>query len=74
MCVATQFSAACAATCADVPPSSGCTFIGTVRLCTHDADCQSDGLSNQCWNYNNAPESWCTNATAGSLGGGVHQM
>jgi hypothetical protein len=80
MCVATAFYASCASTCNDSPPASGCTFIGTIRLCTHDTDCQSDtanpdalGLANQCWNYNSAPESWCTNAGVGNLGGGVHQ-
>jgi hypothetical protein len=79
-CAETGFSAACVTTCNDLPPSSGCTFTGTLRLCSHDMDCTSDtadpqgaGLANQCWNYNNAPESWCTSATVGSVGGGVHQ-
>jgi hypothetical protein len=81
MCVATQLIASCAATCDDSPPANGCTFGGTIRLCSHGADCQSDtadplgtGLANQCWNYNSAPESWCTNATVGDLGGGVRQQ
>jgi hypothetical protein len=69
----TMFTAACAGSCLDVPPSS-CTLLdGTIRLCTHDADCASDPLSPQCWNYNNAPESWCTSQAAGQGGGGVHQ-
>jgi hypothetical protein len=74
------FSASCASTCNDSPPASGCTFTGIVRLCTHDGDCGSDtanplgsGPANQCWNYDGAPESWCTSATVGGLGGGVHQ-
>ena len=80
LCVATAFSASCAATCNDSPPANGCTFSGTVRLCGHDTDCKSDtanplgaGSANQCWNYNGAPESWCTSATVGNVGGGVHQ-
>ncbi len=80
VCLATAFSASCAATCNDSPPASGCTFSGTVRLCGHDADCKSDtanplgaGSANQCWNYNGAPESWCTSSTVGNVGGGVHQ-
>jgi hypothetical protein len=78
-CTATAFSAVCASTCNDSPPATGCSFVGTIRLCTHDTDCQSDtsnpvgGQANQCWNYNSAPESWCTNATLGGVGGGVHQ-
>lgn len=80
-CVATAFSASCTVTCNDNPPANGCTFSGTIRLCVHGADCQTDtadplgaGLANQCWNYNGAPESWCTNATVGALGGGVQQQ
>jgi hypothetical protein len=79
-CAAKAFSASCAATCNDSPPANGCTFTGTIRLCSHDTDCQSDtanplgtGAANQCWNYNGAPESWCTSATVGNVGGGVHQ-
>jgi hypothetical protein len=79
-CTTTALSASCASTCNDSPPAAGCTFTGTIRLCSHDTDCQSDtanplalGLANQCWNYNGAPESWCTNAAAGNGGGGVHQ-
>jgi hypothetical protein len=79
-CAATAFSAACAASCNDLPPANGCTFTGIIRLCKHDGDCMSDtsnaggyGQDNQCWNYNGAPESWCTNATVGMFGGGVHQ-
>jgi hypothetical protein len=71
-CAVTSFSASCASACADTPPAS-CSYLGNVRLCSHDADCQSDLLSNQCWNYNNAPESWCTSQAAGQGGGGVHQ-
>jgi hypothetical protein len=80
VCAVAAFSAACAKTCTDSPPANGCTFIGTLRLCSHDTDCASDtanplgtGLANQCWNYNGAPESWCTSAAVGSVGGGVHQ-
>jgi hypothetical protein len=79
-CAVTAFSAACATTCNDLPPANGCTFSGTLRLCSHDTDCASDianplgtGLANQCWNYNAAPESWCTSAYVGGVGGGVHQ-
>jgi hypothetical protein len=72
-CAVTTFTATCASSCLDVPPAS-CTLLdGTIRLCTHDADCASDPLSPQCWNYNNAPESWCTSQAAGQAGGGVHQ-
>jgi hypothetical protein len=79
-CAVTAFSAACANACNDLPPTNGCTFSGTLRLCSHDMNCTSDtanplgtGLANQCWNYNSAPESWCTSSTVGSVGGGVHQ-
>jgi hypothetical protein len=58
-----------------VAPTS-CAFIGTVRLCAHDADCQSDAVNplagGQCWNFNGAPESWCTSLAVGTAGGGVH--
>jgi hypothetical protein len=74
-CLATQFSASCASACVDTAPTS-CTYIGNVRLCSHDADCASDSTNplagGQCWNFNNAPESWCSSATIGAAGGGVH--
>jgi hypothetical protein len=74
-CAVAAFSASCASSCNDVAPTS-CTYIGMIRLCSHDADCQSDstnGLAGgQCWNFNGAPESWCTSAAVGNTGGGVH--
>jgi hypothetical protein len=74
-CAVAAFSASCASSCNDVAPTS-CTYIGTIRLCSHDADCQSDsanGLAGgQCWNFNSAPESWCTSAAVGTTGGGMH--
>jgi hypothetical protein len=74
-CAVAAFTASCASTCNDAPPTS-CTFAGTLRLCSHDTDCASDSnalAGTQCWNFNNAPESWCTSATVGGLGGGIHQ-
>jgi hypothetical protein len=75
-CAVASFSAACATACNDAPPQS-CTFLGTLRLCHDDADCQSDSnnplAGGQCWNFNKAPQSWCTSAAVGNVGGGVHQ-
>jgi hypothetical protein len=74
-CLATQFSASCASACADMAPTS-CTYLGNVRLCSHDADCAADSANplagGQCWNFNDAPQSWCTSAAVGGAGGGVH--
>jgi hypothetical protein len=79
-CTASAYYASCAATCKDNPPANGCTFNGIVRLCSSDSDCQSDtanplglGAANECWNYNNTPESFCTSAVVGQNSGGVHQ-
>lgn len=79
-CTATALYASCAASCNDNPPSDATTCkyppsgTGTVRLCSHDADCNSDsalGLGGGCYNFNGAPVSWCSSATAGLEG--THQ-
>jgi len=70
-CAVAAFSSACATSCLDVPPQS-CVFLGILRLCSRDADCQGD-VANQCWNYNGAPESWCSVPAVAMVGGGVHQ-
>jgi hypothetical protein len=77
-CTATGLSSSCASTCNDSPPVNpySCTFpptggTGMVRLCSHDSDCTSDTAYNGCYNFNSAPVSWCSTATAGLEG--VHQ-
>jgi hypothetical protein len=71
-CTATSFSSMCAATCADNPPTS-CSFAGTIRLCGHDSDCASDSANPLCFNFNNAPTSWCTTSSTASLANGKEQ-
>jgi hypothetical protein len=71
-CTATSFSSVCAATCADNPPTS-CSFTGTIRLCAHDSDCTSDSANPLCYNFNNAPTSWCTTSSTASLASGKEQ-
>ena len=78
-CTATMLAASCAASCNDLPPSDGTTCkyppvgVGTIRLCSHDADCTSDPatIGGGCYNFNSAPVSWCSTATAGVEG--THQ-
>jgi hypothetical protein len=70
-CAATSFSSVCAVACADKPPTS-CSFTGTVRLCLHDSDCTSDSAGPLCYNFD-APISWCSTSSAGSLGSGKEQ-
>jgi hypothetical protein len=71
-CTATSFSSVCAATCADSPPTS-CSFTGTIRLCAHDSDCASDSANPLCYNFNNAPTSWCTTSSTAALASGKEQ-
>jgi hypothetical protein len=78
-CTATGLSASCAASCTDNPPADATTCkyppsgTGTVRLCSHDADCTSDiALAGAgCYNFNGAPVSWCSTSLAGVEG--THQ-
>jgi hypothetical protein len=75
-CTATGLSASCAASCSDIPPAdpTNCKYppsgTGTVRLCSHDADCTSDTAvtGGGCYNFNGAPVSWCSTALAGTEG------
>ncbi len=75
-CTATRLSASCASSCNDVPPSDGTnckypsTGTGTVRLCSHNADCTSDtaAAGGGCYNFNGAPISWCSPLPAGLEG------
>jgi hypothetical protein len=72
-CVATALSASCASSCNDIsPPSSAasCAYTGTVRLCSHDADCSSSAVAGGagCYNFNGAPVSWCSTSLAGLEG------
>ncbi len=71
-CTVSAFSASCKATCADNAPAAGCTFTGIVRLCAHDKDCTGDSNGMMCYNFESAPESWCTTMAIGELGGGTH--
>jgi hypothetical protein len=74
MCSVSLFASACAATCADNPPSNLCNFNdGVIRLCAHDKDCSADTANQKCYQFNNAPEAWCTTAAIGAAGGGVDQ-
>ena len=76
-CTLTALSASCAASCNDNPPSiPSCMYppsgmAGTIRLCSHAADCASDtallGVGG-CYNFNSAPVSWCSTAAAGVEG------
>jgi hypothetical protein len=71
-CTATRLSTSCAATCYDTPPSNAlsCTYgPAAIRLCNHDADCTLDTANPQCYNFNNAPISWCASTLAGAAGG-----
>jgi hypothetical protein len=78
-CTATGLTASCAASCSDNPPSDPTTCkyppsgTGTVRLCSHDADCTSDTavIGGGCYNFNGAPVSWCSTSLAGVEG--THQ-
>lgn len=78
-CTATMLAASCAASCNNLPPSDATTCkyppvgVGTIRLCSHDADCTSNlaTLGGGCYNFNSAPVSWCSTLAAGAEG--VHQ-
>jgi hypothetical protein len=78
-CTATGLAASCAASCSDNPPSDPTTCkyppsgTGTVRLCSHDADCTSDPavIGGGCYNFNGAPVAWCSTSLAGVEG--THQ-
>ncbi len=72
-CTESALSASCAATCDDEPPADTCTFTGTVRLCAHDQGCDFNTSGGLCFNFNNAPVSWCTTMAIGTAGGGVEQ-
>jgi hypothetical protein len=75
-CTVSSISASCAASCSDNPPSDPTTCkyppsgTGTVRLCSHAADCASDTalLGVGCYNFNGAPVSWCSTGVAGLEG------
>ncbi len=78
-CTATGLTASCAASCSDNPPSDPTTCkyppsgTGTVRLCSHDADCTSDTavIGAGCYNFNGSSVSWCSTSLAGVEG--THQ-
>lgn len=72
-CTEAALSASCASTCDDVAPADTCTFTGTVRLCAHDQGCDFNTTGGLCFNFNNAPVSWCTTMANGVAGGGVEQ-
>jgi len=73
-CKVSLFSSSCAATCADSPPMDLCVYNnGIIRLCAHDKDCNSDSAKPSCYNFQNAPESWCTTTAIGGAAGATHE-
>ena len=73
-CTVSLFASTCASTCADAPPGDLCTFTnGTIRLCAHDKDCMADTANPACYQFQGAPEAWCTTTTIGGVAGGVAQ-
>ncbi len=73
-CTVSLFSSTCASTCADAPPADLCLFTnGIIRLCAHDKDCMSDTANMACYQFEGAPEAWCTTMAIGGAASGVPQ-